>query len=337
MDPLRALGDLLQQNAQRFAANLRQAGDRAAEALARAAMPQQQPAVATLLASVSARHGVAATAAQPVFDLAFNPEEIKARLNAVPVYTVVNNKNEFVLVAGEDDARQLGLFFFSEPEAQAMLKKIKQVSPQLGKQAKVLTTSMDRVYEFATTPRTDTDTAGVSFRFVPDPQQVQAALELYRHAGVPTNGFQGVPLFQAEGLTIRGEKERYTPLFFSKEDLDVALGAAFSSKEAAAQAETRAKAERARSELQEANSELAAAASDRERKAAQRKAEQAEQRLKKYEQRLAEVAAQQKLPRVDVGSLEEVISRMEADEKGDWGDVVFVPARTVAGAAGASK
>lgn len=53
------------------------------------------------LQSVSARHGVAATAAQPVFDLAFNPEEIKARLNAVPVYTVVNNKNEFVLVAGE--------------------------------------------------------------------------------------------------------------------------------------------------------------------------------------------------------------------------------------------
>lgn len=40
---------------------------------------------------------------------------------------------------------------------------------------------------------------------------------------------------------------------------------------------------------------------------------------------------------MDVGSLEEVISRMEADEKGDWGDVVFVPARTVAGAAGASK
>lgn len=50
MDPLRALGDLLQQNAQRFATNLRQAGDRAAEALARAALPQQQPAVATLLA-----------------------------------------------------------------------------------------------------------------------------------------------------------------------------------------------------------------------------------------------------------------------------------------------
>ena len=38
---------------------------------------------------------------QPIFDLAYNPEEIKARLSGVPVYTVANKQNEFVLVAGE--------------------------------------------------------------------------------------------------------------------------------------------------------------------------------------------------------------------------------------------
>jgi hypothetical protein len=32
---------------------------------------------------------------------------------------------------------------------------------------------------------------------------------------------------------------------------------------------------------------------------------------------------------VDVGSLEEVIARMEREEK-EWGDVVFVPPRSVA-------
>lgn len=45
-------------------------------------------------------------AAQPLFDLGFNPETIKARLSAVPVFAVVNNKNEFVLVAGEVGACQ---------------------------------------------------------------------------------------------------------------------------------------------------------------------------------------------------------------------------------------
>ena len=39
--------------------------------------------------------------AQPVCDLAYNPDEIKARLSGVPVYTVANKQNEFILVAGE--------------------------------------------------------------------------------------------------------------------------------------------------------------------------------------------------------------------------------------------
>ena len=71
---------------------------------------QRRPACLPLCAqSVSGRLAgaprgaltAARAAAQPLFDLAFNPEEIKARLNAVPVFAVVNNKNEFVLVAGE--------------------------------------------------------------------------------------------------------------------------------------------------------------------------------------------------------------------------------------------
>ena len=34
-------------------------------------------------------------------EVAYNPEDIKARLSAVNVYTVANQKNEFVLVSGE--------------------------------------------------------------------------------------------------------------------------------------------------------------------------------------------------------------------------------------------
>ena len=41
------------------------------------------------------------SSAQPICDVAYNPEEIKARLSGVPVYTVANKQNEFILVAGE--------------------------------------------------------------------------------------------------------------------------------------------------------------------------------------------------------------------------------------------
>ena len=60
--------------------------------------------------SITARAAAAAqraAAATPLFDLALaNPEEIKYRLASVPVYAVVNQKNEFVLVSGDVRARR---------------------------------------------------------------------------------------------------------------------------------------------------------------------------------------------------------------------------------------
>ena len=38
---------------------------------------------------------------QPLFELGMAKEDVKARLAPIPVYTVANPKNEFVLVAGE--------------------------------------------------------------------------------------------------------------------------------------------------------------------------------------------------------------------------------------------
>jgi hypothetical protein len=41
---------------------------------------------------------------QPLFELSMAKEDVKARLAPIPVYTVANPKNEFVLVAGEVSA-----------------------------------------------------------------------------------------------------------------------------------------------------------------------------------------------------------------------------------------
>jgi glycosylphosphatidylinositol transamidase (GPIT) subunit GPI8 len=139
-----------------------------------------------------------------------------------------------------------------------------------------------------------------------------------------------VPLFQAEGLTVRGESTRYTPLFFSKDDLDIALRDAFLARDDQAQADARAKAQRAKEELSAAQVELNGASGDRAKKTAQKKVEAATKRLETYEKRLVDATAKKAPPRVDIGSLEEVLAKMEADEKGEWGDVLFVPAGALA-------
>lgn len=60
------------------------------------------PSPPTRPQSISMAHSEAVQPrAQPVMDLAMAREEVKARLAPVPVFTVANPKNEFVLVAGE--------------------------------------------------------------------------------------------------------------------------------------------------------------------------------------------------------------------------------------------
>ncbi len=46
--------------------------------------------------------------AQPLFEVCMAKDEVKARLAPIPVFTVANPKNEFVLVAGEVRCRRVG-------------------------------------------------------------------------------------------------------------------------------------------------------------------------------------------------------------------------------------
>ena len=60
----------------------------------------------------------------------------------------------------------------------AQRMQVRDQNPKLAKQSRVLKVSMDNVYDFAVTPEVDKKTEGVSFRFMPDMNQVQKALEV---------------------------------------------------------------------------------------------------------------------------------------------------------------
>ncbi len=66
---------------------------------------------------------------------------------------------------------------------------------------------------------------------------------------MPSNAFTGVPVFQAQGLTVKSETQRYTPLFLAKADLDAAVGAAYGQREASREAAAAEKAQAAEEEV----------------------------------------------------------------------------------------
>lgn len=70
--------------------------------------------------------------------------------------------------------------------------------------------------------------------------------------GYKTPGFTGVPVFQAEGLTVKTDSARYTPVFLSKKDLDAAVARAHVERVNQKVKITQAKVDRAQHEYADA-------------------------------------------------------------------------------------
>eukprot|EP00197_Chlamydomonas_leiostraca_P002727 CAMPEP_0202857754 /NCGR_PEP_ID=MMETSP1391-20130828/569_1 /ASSEMBLY_ACC=CAM_ASM_000867 /TAXON_ID=1034604 /ORGANISM="Chlamydomonas leiostraca, Strain SAG 11-49" /LENGTH=420 /DNA_ID=CAMNT_0049536597 /DNA_START=6 /DNA_END=1268 /DNA_ORIENTATION=+ len=263
-------------------------------------------------------------ALQPLYELAMAKEDVKARLAPIPVYTVANPKNEFVLVAGENNT-QLGFFFFRKEDAESIVDKIKEENPRLARDSKVLRVTMDNVYEVFTTPREATGLTGIHFRFMPDMSQVSHALSLYREAGVPTRSFVGVPVFQAEGLTVTTQETQYVPLFLAREDLDIAVQSAYKQRNAAQIKLYRDKALKYEEEYNQVAVQ-ANSATGREKSGLEQRATKAKAKLDAAREK-AEAVERAPLPKVEVGSFEEVVTRMTGAAGGElaaWSQVMFV-------------
>lgn len=67
------------------------------------------------------------------------------------------------------------------------------------------------------------------------------------------------------------------------------------------------------------------AAKGKERKAAQAEVDKAVAKVARYQERLSSVKSSETLPKVEIGCLEEVISKMESDSEGEWSSVMFIP------------
>ncbi|XP_002966944.2 protein TIC 22, chloroplastic [Selaginella moellendorffii] len=189
------------------------------------AAPPRNVAAAASFACLS--RGAAAFGAEApgrhLYDLAMAPDQVSKRLDGVPVYTVSNHDNEFVLISDSNGHKSLGLFCFRHEDAEALLAQIRDREPGLGRGAKIVAVSLDKVYQLKT--------EGIAFRFLPDPLQVKHALESRAKTGDPGKAFDGVPVFQSDNLVLRSKNRRFCPIFFSKEDLERALLGAFKQQQ----------------------------------------------------------------------------------------------------------
>mmetsp|Transcript_38717 Transcript_38717/g.91361 ORF Transcript_38717/g.91361 Transcript_38717/m.91361 type:complete len:316 (-) Transcript_38717:966-1913(-) len=161
----------------------------------------------------------------PVFSAKFSNKNLFQKLTQVPVFAVTNATGQPYL-ANNMKGEQVGLIFFSHEDALALLKGMQKTHQVLD--ARIYIMGLDKAYKMVLSNATPSGIKGTHgqelkmiFRFYPNQKQIKNANSLMKNFKI-FSGFKGIPVFIAEGLTIRKGREDVIPMFLTKEDLEKA-------------------------------------------------------------------------------------------------------------------
>ncbi|MBD2665195.1 Tic22 family protein [Richelia sinica] len=157
--------------------------------------------------------------------MALPQEQVVKALQEVPVFTLTNNKGEFVVLSTQKESKTLSQigFFISKQDAQKFLdNRLKKENPQLANTLEIRPLSLADYYKLVLENKKKKD-SNVAFTLVPNQQQVESARNLLTQSGQQGQQFNGIPLFVPKFkkdnsyLTIPQGNERFIPFYFDKE------------------------------------------------------------------------------------------------------------------------
>lgn len=163
--------------------------------------------------------------------LALPDEEVKARLETVPVFTLVDAEGSLVVATftEEQNSPPVATVFISHENAENFLRNMGENNPESVNGVRVAPISLARVYEIALAGQDEENPLQVAF--IPERQEVEAAVSILQQNGEEVQEFKGVPLFIAKSgegdeeslLTIQRGEEQVIPMYFSEAELQTAL------------------------------------------------------------------------------------------------------------------
>jgi nickel transport protein len=178
---------------------------------------------ASLVLAVLAAGLIGAPVSAPA--LALSLEQIRAKLETVIVFSVVNEQGTPLLAqppAGEGGPAVSGVFILAN-DAQAFVDELKEKNPEVGNRVHVQPVPLADVYRLMRTYQ-DKGNNSVRFQFVPSKQEVESAVSLLLMNGQRVKGFDGTPLFVAKlaaggFVTVKQNEKPMIPVFFERAEL----------------------------------------------------------------------------------------------------------------------
>lgn len=147
------------------------------------------------------------------------------KIKTIPVFSVTNRFGQPFLIQN-NEGEHVGLIFFSHFEA-LEFGKILEKSHQ-ATNPRIFIMGLDKAVKMVSQGATSSgikDRFGqdikMRFQFIPEQRQVDYSVILNKTRG-SAQKHSNVPVFTVPGLNIIKGKERISPMFLSKEDLDIA-------------------------------------------------------------------------------------------------------------------
>ncbi|WP_341525497.1 Tic22 family protein [Nostoc sp. UHCC 0302] len=167
--------------------------------------------------------------------LALSEQQIKEKLDSVPVYLITNEKGlplSRTLPQGQNAQKGGSVtgVYMSRQEAQAFINELKNAQgkdPKLSDMVKNLqVTPVPLGVIYQQLQQTKNQPNRLLFAFKPVDQEIQGALELLRQSGQQVNQFKSVPVFAVRFAPDKGyvpikltsDNQQLIPLFLSKQD-----------------------------------------------------------------------------------------------------------------------
>ncbi len=165
--------------------------------------------------------------------LALPEQQIKEKLDSVPVYLVTNKEGlplSRPLPNTEKPGGSVTGVYMSRQEAQSFIKELQSVPgqdqkmQQMVKSLQVTAVPLGVIYEQL--QQTKNQSERLLFAFKPVDREVKGAMELLRKNGQQVNQFNSVPIFAVRfspdqgyvPIQLTSDKEQLIPLFLSKQD-----------------------------------------------------------------------------------------------------------------------
>lgn len=172
-----------------------------------------------------------ALAIAPLPAIALEREEVVRRLGAVPVFTVIRDNGQPLVLfpqaqetGQENPGNGLIFNFFDPDDVKSFVEQLKERNPEAMASTTILVSSLGEMYEWPERNRDRERTPQLIYTAIEE--SVTAAMDLLRQEGEAPEEFPGIPLFVATGssdddyLTLEQDGQKVVPFFFSRTDID---------------------------------------------------------------------------------------------------------------------